>query len=153
MMDAFAATAPAATMPAAVARRSLCADCRVEVDRYKWIESEKAGHDLGEAAIRRWICDHWSGYLRARWLEHLHGKCFWIELKCDTFGLVKEKFQDHKELLNTIVDKLKQGQENLDILLWACDRNISSTLVIDILEALDINSLRLVRAFDDPLTF
>jgi hypothetical protein len=44
-----------------------------EALRYKWIESEKAGRDLGEAAIRRWVQDHWWGYLRARWVEHLQG--------------------------------------------------------------------------------
>lgn len=148
MMDAFAMTALSADLPQAVARRSISADCQLEANRFKWIESEKAGHDLGETAIRRWICDHWWGYLRARWLEHLHGKCFWIELKCDTFGLVRQKFQDHKELLNCIVDKLKHGQENLDILIWAINNGVSVPLVVDMLEALDINSLRLIRAFD-----
>nr|MBA3544497.1 hypothetical protein [Chthoniobacterales bacterium] len=53
---------------------------REEVLKHKWIESEKAGHDLGEAAIRRWVQFHWWGYLRARWLEHLQGKRFWFEL-------------------------------------------------------------------------
>ncbi len=28
---------------------------RVEIERHKWIESEKAGHDLGEAAVQDWI--------------------------------------------------------------------------------------------------
>ena len=150
MMDAFTMTALPADVPPAVARRSICADCQVEANRFKWIESEKAGHDLGESAIRRWICDHWWGYLRARWLEHLHGKCFWIELNCDTFGIVQQKFQDHKDLLTAVVDKLKLGQENLEILVWAVNCGIPISLVIDILEALDINSLRLVRGFDAP---
>ncbi|MBF0197074.1 MAG: hypothetical protein HQL32_05165 [Planctomycetes bacterium] len=26
-----------------------------EIERYKWIESEKAGRDLGEAAVVNWI--------------------------------------------------------------------------------------------------
>src|SRR4051812_36825629 len=51
-----------------------------EALRFRWIESEKPGHDLGEAAIRRWVRCHWRGYLRARWLEHLQGKRFWVEL-------------------------------------------------------------------------
>src|SRR3954447_22643925 len=41
-----------------------------EARRYKWIESEKAGRDLGDSAIRRWVHEHWNGFLRARWLEH-----------------------------------------------------------------------------------
>src|SRR4051794_12760413 len=44
-----------------------------EALKYKWIESEKAGYDLGEDAIRRWVKCHWWGFLRARWLEHLQG--------------------------------------------------------------------------------
>src|SRR6266550_2683264 len=49
---------------------SVYADSRREVDVFKWLESEKAGYDLGELAIRRWVQQHWNGYLRARWLEH-----------------------------------------------------------------------------------
>jgi hypothetical protein len=26
-----------------------------EIEKYKWIESQKAGHDLGEAAVREWV--------------------------------------------------------------------------------------------------
>lgn len=26
-----------------------------EIERYKWIESQKAGHDLGEEAVRQWV--------------------------------------------------------------------------------------------------
>ena len=49
----------------------------VEAMRHKWIESEKAGHDLGEIAIRCWVHEHWHGFLRAKWLEHLEGKTFY----------------------------------------------------------------------------
>ena len=56
--------------PSSVAVLSIYTDCRAEADRFKWIESEKAGRDLGEGAIKRWVQDHWWGYLRARWLEH-----------------------------------------------------------------------------------
>ena len=33
---------------------SVYAESEQEALRYKWIESEKAGRDLGEAALRRW---------------------------------------------------------------------------------------------------
>lgn len=26
-----------------------------EIEKFKWIESEKAGYDLGEQAVRQWI--------------------------------------------------------------------------------------------------
>ena len=97
-------------------KSSVYVDGEQEALRYKWIESEKAGHDLGEAAIRRWVQNHWWGYLRARWLEHLQGKRFWVELDRGDFGLLQRKFHDNTLLLDRILDRLKAGQENLDII-------------------------------------
>src|SRR5947209_8174989 len=119
-----------------------------EALRYKWIESEKAGRDLGEAAIRRWVKEHWWGYLRARWLEHLHGRRFWLELDRGDFGLLHRTFHDDSILLDRILDRIKAGQENLDIICWAHDWGIPTDRLIRILEALDINSRRLVHRFD-----
>lgn len=133
---------------ASVSAMSIYSDCQVEAERFKWIESEKAGHDLGETAIRRWVQDHWWGYLRARWLEHLQGKRFWIELDRGDFGLLQRAFQDRKELLDRILDRLKAGQENLDIITWAMSVQIELEAVLQILEALDINSRRLVHRFE-----
>src|SRR5689334_566503 len=127
---------------------SVYQDCEQEALRFKWIESEKAGCDLGEAAIRRWVRDHWWGYLRARWLEHLHGKRFWVELDRGDFGLLQRRFDDKTLLLDRILDRLKAGQENLDILLWAQDWAIPMGAVFEILEALDINSRRLAHRFE-----
>jgi hypothetical protein len=126
-------------------KASVYVDCEQEAQRYKWIESERAGHDLGESAIRKWVQQHWWGYLRARWLEHLQGKCFWLELDRGDFGLLQRCFQDKDLLLDRILDRLKAGQENLDILLWAIDWGIPLDSVREILEALDINSRRLVH--------
>jgi hypothetical protein len=129
-------------------KSSVYVESEQEALRYKWIESEKAGHDLGEAAIRRWVQQHWWGYLRARWLEHLHGKRFWVELDRGDFGILLRAFQDNALLLDRIVDRLKAGQENLDILLWALDWGIPLPAVRQVLEALDINSRRLAHRFD-----
>ncbi len=129
-------------------KASVYLDCEQEAQRFKWIESEKAGRDLGEAAIRRWVQQHWWGYLRARWLEHLHGRRFWVELDRGDFGLLQKKFQDDSLLLDRILDRLKAGQENLDIILWALDWGISIAAVRNILEVLDINSRRLAHRFD-----
>src|SRR5262245_21683571 len=119
-----------------------------EADKYKWIESEKAGFDLGELAIHRWVREHWDGYLRARWLEHLHGTRFWVELDRGDFGLLQRRFQDKYLLLDRILDRLKSGQENLDIILWALNYHIPMPEVRDILEALDVNSRRLACKFN-----
>ena len=127
---------------------SVYAESEQEALRYKWIESEKAGRDLGEAAIRRWVQNHWWGYLRARWLEHLQGKRFWVELDRGDFGLLQRKFHGNTLLLDRILDRLKSGQENLDIICWAHTWAVPMEPVLEILEALDINSRRLAHRFD-----
>ena len=127
---------------------SVYVDCDREAERYKWIESEKAGHDLGEAALRLWVKEHWWGYLRARWLEHLQGKRFWVELDRVDFGLLQRKFQDDALLLDRILDRLKVGRENLDVILWAQEFSLPIEKVLVILEALNINACRLAHRFD-----
>src|SRR3954470_15633591 len=116
---------------------SVYVDSDREAERYKWIESEKAGRDLGEAAIRVWVKKHWWGYLRARWIEHLQGQRFWMELDQGDFGLLKHKFHENPLLLDRILDRIKAGQENLDIILWALEWGISLDDVRDVLSALD----------------
>lgn len=129
-------------------KSSVYDDGEQEALRYKWIESEKAGRDLGELAIRNWVQKHWWGYLRARWLEHLQGTRFWIELDRGDFGLFERKFIKNSLLLDRIIDRIKVGQENLEILCWAQTWGIAIDPVIQILEALDINSRRLAHRFD-----
>ena len=127
---------------------SIFVDGEQEALRFKWIESEKAGFDLGETAIRNWVQCHWWGYLRGRWLEHLQGKRFWVELDRGDFGLLQRKFVENTLLLDRILDRLKAGQENLDVICWAHHWGMPMDLVLKILEALDINSRRLAARFD-----
>jgi hypothetical protein len=117
-----------------------------EARRFKWIESEKVGHDLGEVAIRIWICQHWNGFLRHRWLEHLQGKMFWIELDQGDFGLLKTAFNS-SPLIDPILDHFKHGRENLDIILWALKNRLPMNEVLEILETLDVNSRRIECGF------
>jgi hypothetical protein len=128
-------------------RSSVYVECEHEIERYKWIESEKAGRDLGEDAMRRWVKEHWWGYLRSRWLEHLQGRRFWVELDRGDFGLLLHRFHDKTLLLDRILDRIKAGQENLDIIRWAHAWGIDIKALIEILEALDINSRRLAHRF------
>lgn len=117
-----------------------------EAERHKWIESEKAGRDLGEWAIRCWVREHWNGFLRARWLEHLQGRAFWIELDHNDFGLLQREFRD-SDLIDDILTMLKNGLENLNVLTWAIDRRLAMEEVLEILEMLDINSRRIECRF------
>lgn len=123
----------------------------LEAQRHKWIESEKAGKDLGEWAIRCWVREHWNGFLRERWLEHLQGRTFWIELDHDDFGLLQRAFKDSL-LIDEILERLKAGEENLDVLNWAIDNDLEMGEVLEILETLDINSRRIEFHLDRRLS-
>lgn len=38
-----------------------------EISRYKWIESEKCGYDIGEeTAVRGWLCRHYDAWFQNR---------------------------------------------------------------------------------------
>jgi len=120
-----------------------------EALRFKWIQSEKEGRDLGEHAIKLWVLQHWNGFLRHRWLEHLQGKTCWIELQQEDFGLLQHAFQG-SPVLDSILESFKVLKENLDIILWAQGRFDKQQMeeVLAILEALDVNSCRIQCEFD-----
>jgi len=55
---------------------------------------------------------------------------------------LQRAFQDSL-LIDEILQRLKSGRENLDILNWAIDTDQPMDEVLEILEALDINSRRI----------
>jgi hypothetical protein len=129
-------------------RFSIFVDCDAETARDKWIESEKVGYDLGELAIRRWVKQHWHGFVRARWLEHLLGVRFWVELDNNDFGYLKRVFRNEPDLVESIVARLKAGFENLDFVIWATSCNVPREPLYHILEAININRARLRHQYD-----
>lgn len=133
---------PAAEPATTCVRLSIHDHGAAEAQRHKWILSEKAGHDMGEVAIRAWVREHWNGFLRDRWLEHLEGRTFWIELDHDDFGLLQRAFQE-STLIGEILRRIKEGEENLDILCWAIEERQPIDEVLRVLETLDINSRRI----------
>jgi hypothetical protein len=86
--------------------------------------------------------------VRARWVEHIQGVRFWTELDRNDFGLLHNEFHDDALLVDRILDRLKAGQENLDVIQWAMEWQIPMDRVLRILEALDINSRRLTHHLD-----
>ncbi|MFH0911462.1 MAG: response regulator [Planctomycetota bacterium] len=134
---------PSRPDPNPAERRGLFDEATREADRYKWIQSEKAGHDLGDGALHEWHKNYWRSWCRERWIEHLRGDSFWIELDRDDYGLLKRHFHDNLELAGKIVDKIRSGGENLDIIQWASEEKHDLNAVIEVLRILDINSRRL----------
>lgn len=132
-------------LPPGVPAQSIVQDSKREADKFKWYRSEEAGRDLGEPAIKQWVRDHWNGYLRTKWLEHLQGRTFWIELTRCEFGILKNECGNDDELLGRIIDKLKVGQENLDVIRWAVSEHLPLPPIHRILTAVDINSCHIVH--------
>jgi hypothetical protein len=122
-------------------------DARREAEKFRWIESEKVGYDLGDAAVRAWVARHWAGFVRARVLEHLTGSKFWIELDRGDFGALVRRFPNDAALVREIADQFAAGSDNLSIISWAMTANRPMQLVTDILQALDINARQLPYPF------
>ena len=113
---------------------------------YKWIVSQQANRDMGDSAINQWVKVHWQGFLRARWFEHIQGARYWQEFDSTAYGLLNREFND-RLLLELILDRLRTGQENLDVIQWAIGWKPPMASVLEILEILDINSCRISCRF------
>jgi len=131
-------------------RLSLQAYGEAEALKHRWIESEKAGYDLGDEPIRVWVNLHWRGFLRERWIEHLQGRAYWVELDHADFGLLSSVLEE-TPLLDEIMRRVKRGDENLEILDWAIETILPMDDVINILETLDINGRRIECKFANRL--
>lgn len=42
-------------------------DLHKEIERHKWLASERAGRDLGEKAIEEWFIKHFQDWKRHQW--------------------------------------------------------------------------------------
>ena len=140
-------------IPDSVERRSLATEGQREAEEFRWIESEKAGRDQGEPAIRKWVVVHWDGFMRARWLEHLMGIRFWLELDNSEFGLLPRDNRFPKHVVDWLVQHLKCGGENLSVKVTA--RKVfgreDQLQIHDLLLLININGHRLKCHFiDEP---
>lgn len=120
----------------------------LEAHRHKWIESEKAGYDLGDDAIAEWYKIFWRGMCRECYVEHLSGEKYWIELDSNDYGLLHHQFHENMELVSWIIEIFKKGGENLDVVTYAVSHNYDVTEVLNLLEILDINARRIAPAVE-----
>jgi len=128
-----------------VKRQSLFREAVVEAQRHKYLESEKAGHDLGPSAIEDWHRRHWTSWLRHRWLEHLLGTICWEEFDRARFGRLPAHFGNHATLLEEIAEMVRRGAENIDVLSWAASHGRDMEVVTRMLIELRLNEIRCTR--------
>ncbi|MBL4885553.1 MAG: hypothetical protein JKY95_13605 [Planctomycetaceae bacterium] len=113
-----------------------------EACRHKWIESEKQGRDLGHEAIRQWYCEHWLKYCRSKRIEHVIGCQAWQEFEDGPSSLILALLQSNDLLVQLIVDRLSQGWENLDVIVWGITWGLPMERIQEILLELNINCAR-----------
>ncbi len=126
------------------ATRSLFLSARTEAERHKYLASQQAGRDLGIEAIDDWHQRYWTLWLRHRWLEHLMGVERYEEFRPERFGVLTRKFGP-SELLDEIGRRVRDGAENIDILVWAAEKRCDMAQVTGILTEMRINEIRCTR--------
>ncbi len=128
--------------------RSVYDAARAEAEKHKWIESQKHGCDLGDAALKDWFRTHWLPFCRSKRLEHVEGQQRWDEFAAHEFGQVFELIVDGDILIDRILDRMEHGYDNLEIINWALAWSLPMDRVIDLLLMIDINRARLEPLMD-----
>jgi len=117
------------------------------IQEHKWVESEKAGRDLGVDAERDWIKNYWRFFWRIRLVWHLRGEAFFEEFGAECFGVLSEKFGELKGFLELVLERVQEGAENLDLIRWGYQEQLPHHQLLQMLQLLiaaDINRHRLV---------
>ncbi len=122
---------------------SLYEEAHAEALRYKWIESQKHGRDLGDSAIRDWYRKYWRLYCRCCRLQHVEGNRRWREFGDDDFGHLDSLIAQGDLLMDRILDRIQAGHENLDIINWGMDWGLPMDRLVDILIRIDVNRARI----------
>lgn len=142
--------------PDGVVVHSLTAHALVAMDRHKWIESERAGRDLGNDAAHDWIDRFWKGWCRAKLIEHLYGWRCWGAFDEADFGLLTRHtvaFHVPRDTVERVADLLADGGENLDVVTWAVENRVDPEPIIWLLDRIDINAKRHRLLTDHILLF
>lgn len=128
-----------------VVPKSVYDGAHLEAEKHKWIESKKAGRDLGQKAIEDWYRQFWARYCRARRLEHLAGEQQWVEFAEHEFGRMYQSIVDGNVLLEELIARFEDGWENLRFTVWVHDQRKSRQEIDEILDLLEIININITR--------
>jgi hypothetical protein len=131
--------------PDGVVVYSLTAHALCTIDRHKWIESQKAGRDLGKSAVEDWLERYWKGWTRSKLMEHFYGWRCWGAFDESDFGLLTRSSVEHHvrhEILEQVAAILAEGGENLDVINWALSVDQPLDEILWVLDRIDINAKR-----------
>jgi hypothetical protein len=131
--------------PDGVVVHSLTAHAIQALERHKWIESQKAGGNVGSRAYDDWLDRCWKGWTRSKLLEHLYGWRCWAAFDESDFGLFVRSTVEHhvaREVLEQVAEILAGGGENLDVINWAVGNGAELDAILWLLDRIDINAKR-----------
>ena len=118
-----------------------------EIQRHKWIESEKARRDIGNAAVMDWLQRFWWRFCRWRRIEHVEGVKRWYEFSRDDFAKVMRPILENDRLMLVILEMMKADHirvmNDLEVIEWAHDAKVPMSRVLEILGEIHINVSRL----------
>ena len=118
-----------------------------EIQRHKWIESEKARRDVGHAAVADWLKRFWWRFCRWRRIEHVEGVQRWFEFSHEDFAKVLRPILEDDRLMLVIIELMKADHlrvmSDLEVIEWARDVGLPMDRVLEILGEIHINVARL----------
>ena len=119
----------------------------LEIERHKWIESEKAKRDVGQAAVADWLKRFWWKFCRWRRIEHVEGVHRWYEFAHEDFAKLVRPILENDRLVLVIIEMMKADRRrvinDLEAIEWARDAGVPMERVIKILLDIHINVARL----------
>ena len=118
-----------------------------EIQRHKWIESEKARRDVGHAAVADWLQRFWWRFCRWRRIEHVEGVRRWYEFSHEDFAKIMRPILEDDGLMLVIIELMKADHirvmNDLEVIEWARDMSLPMERVLEILGEIHINVARL----------
>ena len=130
------------TEAAGVEKHSILHHAAADYAAQKYLDWERLSYDVEQTASEHWRRRFWRLWFRVRWVEHVLGQSYWIEMGDDKFGMFKRGPAHNPLLVQRVADRLVVGWENLGIILWASDWGLDLAQVIQILKKLNINHVR-----------
>lgn len=138
-----------------VVRHSIMYHAAADYAAQKHLDWERLSYRVEETASEHWRRRYWRLWFRGRWVEHILGEKYWVEMGDENFGVMKKGRAHNPLLVRRVADRLIVGWENLGIILWAADWGLDLDEVIEILKKLNINHVRVngrrVEDFWGPL--
>lgn len=86
----------------------------LEAEYYKWLESERAGHDRGHGAREEWVRRYWDIFCRWRLMDHLYGRKRFKEFYDPAFGCLCNPDFARQPEVQFIIKHFLEGWENVD---------------------------------------